>query len=109
MNTLADVIRSGLVPFCFISAWIFVALLGWSLWDTTRTSLNYAARMHQVPCAHCQFFTGEYRLKCTIHPLDALSEAAIGCPDYQDAIAFTQRVSVQTSHDCKKNDHACLL
>jgi hypothetical protein len=109
MSTLADILRSGLVPLCFISTWIFLTLLVWSLWETTRVSASYAARMRQVPCANCQFFTGEYRLKCTIHPSIALSEAAIGCPDYQDAIALKRGAAVPESRDSEKPDHVCLL
>jgi hypothetical protein len=38
--------------------------------------------MHQIPCAQCQYFSGNYLLKCPVHPQQALSEAAIGCPDF---------------------------
>jgi hypothetical protein len=38
--------------------------------------------MHQIPCSHCQFFTANYQLKCTVHPIEALTEEAIHCPDY---------------------------
>jgi hypothetical protein len=40
-------------------------------------------RLHQVPCSRCAYFTGEYRLKCAVHPCRALSELAIGCTDYE--------------------------
>jgi hypothetical protein len=39
--------------------------------------------MHEIPCNGCQFFTNDYRLKCTVHPQIANSEAAINCRDYQ--------------------------
>jgi hypothetical protein len=42
-------------------------------------------RLHQIPCTHCAFFTGDYRLKCTVHPCKALSEEAIDCLDYESA------------------------
>jgi hypothetical protein len=38
--------------------------------------------MHQIPCSRCGFFTNNYRLKCTVHPLAANTEAAIDCTDY---------------------------
>lgn len=41
-----------------------------------------AREMHRIPCADCQYFTGDYTLKCTVHPSTALSEDAINCPDY---------------------------
>jgi hypothetical protein len=40
-------------------------------------------RLHQVPCSRCAFYTGDYRLKCTVHPCKALSEEAIACLDYE--------------------------
>jgi RNA polymerase subunit RPABC4/transcription elongation factor Spt4 len=39
--------------------------------------------MHQIPCHNCQFFTNNYRLKCTVHPSIANTEEAIDCSDYQ--------------------------
>ncbi|WP_322744170.1 MULTISPECIES: hypothetical protein [unclassified Coleofasciculus] len=38
--------------------------------------------MHQIPCAYCQFFTNDHRLKCTVNPSIASSENAINCRDY---------------------------
>ena len=45
--------------------------------------INYLQRLHQIPCAKCAYFTGDYRLKCPINPQSALSEAAINCRDFQ--------------------------
>jgi hypothetical protein len=39
--------------------------------------------MHQIPCTGCQFFTDDYRLKCTVHPSKANTEEAIHCCDFQ--------------------------
>ena len=72
-----------LVPLCLVSAWAIVVLVGWSLWAALRDGVQNAQRMHQIPCANCEFFTGDYHLKCTVHPSRALSEAAIHCPDYE--------------------------
>lgn len=49
---------------------------------TARDGISYVKRMHQIPCPDCQFFTGDYQLKCALHPNSALSEAAIGCSDF---------------------------
>jgi hypothetical protein len=38
--------------------------------------------MHQIPCAKCQFFTNDHRLKCTVNPIIANTERAICCSDY---------------------------
>lgn len=75
-----------LVPICFVVAWGFVAMTGWHIFTTTRDGVRQAKRMHQIPCANCQFFTGDYNLKCTVHPMSALSEDAIECPDYSPSL-----------------------
>jgi len=52
-------------------------------WSTIRDSVSTSKRLHQIPCTNCQYFTGDYRLKCTVQPSIANSEAAIECSDYQ--------------------------
>ncbi len=80
---LIHAIQPFLVPICFFSAWTLVILFAWSLWTTIRDSVSTTKRMHQIPCPDCQFFTGDYRLKCTVQPSIATSEDAINCLDYQ--------------------------
>jgi len=80
---LVHAIQPLLVPICFFWAWTLVLLFAWSFWTTIRDSVSISKRMHQIPCADCQFFTGDYRLKCTVQPSIANSEAAISCLDYQ--------------------------
>ncbi len=58
-------------------------LVVWSLWTAARDSVAIAKQMHQVPCPGCQFFTDDYRLKCTVHPSIANTEEAIDCGDFQ--------------------------
>jgi hypothetical protein len=72
-----------LVPICFLSAWTLTILVVWSLWATARDSVTTAKQMHQIPCTNCQFFTDDYRLKCTVHPSIANTEEAINCGDFQ--------------------------
>ncbi|ALF54712.1 hypothetical protein ACX27_20760 [Nostoc piscinale CENA21] len=72
-----------LVPICFVVAWGLMILVAWSLWSTARDSVATAKQMHQIPCPGCQFFTDDYRLKCTVHPSVANTEEAINCMDYQ--------------------------
>jgi hypothetical protein len=71
-----------LVPICFVSAWLILFLVGWSLWTATRDTISRSRQMHQIPCAGCQFFTSDYHLKCTVHPSTAMTEDAIDCPDF---------------------------
>lgn len=71
------------VPICFVSAWVFMAAIAWTLGRAMGDTLAQAKQMHQIPCAHCQFFTNDHRLKCTVHPHYANSERAIDCLDYK--------------------------
>jgi hypothetical protein len=80
---LINSIQPLLVPICFICAWILVIMVAWSLWTAARDSVSTAKQMHQIPCTNCQFFTDDYRLKCTVHPSIANTEEAITCLDYQ--------------------------
>jgi hypothetical protein len=54
-----------------------------STWKTIKKDWHHLNRLHQIPCDRCIFFTGEYNLKCTVHPDKALNEDAIGCLDYR--------------------------
>ncbi len=71
-----------LVPLCLILAWGLVILFIWSIVAATIETVRRAQQMHQIPCAHCTFFTRDYHLKCPVQPTIALSEQAINCPDY---------------------------
>ena len=46
-------------------------------------AFNHVKKMHQIPCANCVYFTGNYCLKCTLHPTEAMSENAIACRDFE--------------------------
>ena len=56
---------------------VYKAILG------LRQGVNYLKRLHQIPCSKCVYFTGDYRLKCPVNPIVALSEEAINCRDFQ--------------------------
>jgi hypothetical protein len=80
---LVHTIRPFLVPVCFFCAWTLTIAIIWSLWTALRDTVTTSKRLHQIPCANCQYFTGDYRLKCTVQPSIANSEEAINCLDYQ--------------------------
>lgn len=80
---LVQLIRPALVPICCVAAWSFVGIGIWGLVAAVRDSLQRARRMHQIPCARCRYFSGNYLLKCPVHPDIALSETAIGCSDFE--------------------------
>jgi hypothetical protein len=83
ISFLINGIQQILVPVCFITAWTVIILFAWSIWSAARDSVTTAKQMHQIPCSGCQFFTDDYRLKCTVHPSIANTEEAISCIDYQ--------------------------
>lgn len=83
VHWLIWVIQPIVVPLCFVLAWVLVGLTAWSSWTAVRDGVSKAKQMHQIPCANCQFFTGDYRLKCPVRPVIALSEDAINCSDYE--------------------------
>lgn len=65
----------------FVGAYSLIGLAGWSLVSFLLEIVSTAKKMHQIPCTNCRFFTGDYRLKCTVNPHVANTEEAIGCPD----------------------------
>ncbi|PAX52259.1 hypothetical protein [Brunnivagina elsteri] len=82
ISTLINLIQPFLTPICFIGAWSLIFLVISSLWSAASDGVTTAKQMHQIPCANCQFFTTDYRLKCTVHPSIANTEEAITCLDY---------------------------
>ncbi|MBD2388871.1 hypothetical protein [Cylindrospermum sp. FACHB-282] len=83
ISLLIHGIQPLLIPICFVAAWSVIILLASSLWTAARDSVATAKQMHQIPCTNCQFFTADYRLKCTVRPSIANTEAAIDCSDFQ--------------------------
>ena len=81
-HQLIRAIQPILVPLCFVVAWVTFGLGAWGLWAAVRDSVRRAQQMHRIPCADCQYFSGNYLLKCPLHPKEALSEAAIDCRDF---------------------------
>lgn len=76
-------IKPFLAPVCFFVAWTVIILVVLNLWFAARDTWATAQQMHKIPCHNCQFFTNNYRLKCTVNPVIANTEAAINCFDYQ--------------------------
>ncbi|MGB3531953.1 MAG: hypothetical protein WBA13_00385 [Microcoleaceae cyanobacterium] len=53
------------------------------LLKTFQQGWKHLQQLHQIPCSRCAYFTGDYRLKCTVCPSQALTEEAIGCRDFE--------------------------
>lgn len=79
---LIHLLQPYLVPICFCITWGLITLLFLTIWSAIKESMATAKRLHQIPCANCQFSTNDYRLKCTVHPSMAHTESAINCLDY---------------------------
>lgn len=75
-----------MVFWCLCCAWGFMAFLVWNLWHALQRGVRQLQQLHQVPCDRCLFCTGDYRLKCTVHPTIAFSEEAIDCPDFESTV-----------------------
>jgi len=60
-----------------------IAVSGGAFWTTLQKGIQHLTRLHQIPCSRCVYFTGDYRLKCPVHPIEALTEDAIACRDYE--------------------------
>lgn len=58
----------------------------WRCLTVFKQGTNYIRQLHSIPCSQCAYFTGDYRLKCTVNPIVALTEEAIGCPDYEPTV-----------------------
>lgn len=76
-------IRPLLPVICIVMAWGFTALLLWNLVVTVRRSVESVRKLHSIPCAGCRYATCDYRLKCSVHPIEAFSEQAISCQDFE--------------------------
>lgn len=74
-----------LIPAPILSIGFFVSLpfVLWRFYNTFREGMSYVKRLHEIPCDRCVFFTGDYRLKCTVNPCKACSEEAINCLDFE--------------------------
>jgi hypothetical protein len=79
----ASLFKPLLLQLRVVGAFSIVSLCGWSLISCILDVIAQAKKMHQIPCTKCRFFTGDYRLKCTVNPSLANTEQAIGCGDYR--------------------------
>ena len=79
----ASLFKPVLLQLRFVGAFSIVTLCSWSLISCVLDVIAQTKKMHQIPCTKCRFFTGDYRLKCTVNPSVANTEQAIECNDYQ--------------------------
>ena len=71
----------------FIGFWVFLMILfSLSVVRAFKEGAEQVRKLHRIPCYKCDFFTNDYRLKCTVHPSLACSEEALGCMDFEPKI-----------------------
>jgi hypothetical protein len=95
------------IPLCPILICSLLIAFLLSICVAIRDGVIRLKRLHQVPCSHCAFFTGDYRLKCTVHPCKALSEEAIGCLDYEPMVTSPRTSCVNSRHFRAKSSARC--
>ena len=67
------------IIFC-IALWSIIGgFITWKILQGANQGINYLKKLHQIPCANCVYFTGDYRLKCTVEPIKAMTENALAC------------------------------
>ncbi|UBF26541.1 hypothetical protein K9N68_00565 [Kovacikia minuta CCNUW1] len=69
-------------------AWAIILLILANTWMIVGDFVKTTNRLHKIPCSNCKFFNNSSYLKCPVHPTTALTEAAIGCPDYLGGMAL---------------------
>lgn len=85
LDPVIQAIQPFLAPLGLVIAWTLIFMVGWIIWAAIRDTVQRAKVMHQIPCTHCEFFTNDHRLKCTLHPAIANTERAIDCSEYSPA------------------------
>jgi hypothetical protein len=66
-----------------LTAWGMLGLAIAQVYRMFTEGTAHAKRLHQIPCADCQYFSGNYTLKCALHPHRAGTEEAIDCRDFE--------------------------
>ncbi len=73
-----------MIAIFFISFWLFLMIVfSFTVVRAFKKGAEQLKKLHQIPCYKCDFFTNDYRLKCTVHPTIACSEEALGCTDFE--------------------------
>ncbi|MGB0563391.1 MAG: hypothetical protein ACPGVO_16540 [Spirulinaceae cyanobacterium] len=80
-------------PLFILGFWLVSVSFFLAIALAMRDGIQQLRRLHRVPCSRCAFYTGEYRLKCTVNPCQALTEEAIGCLDYEKRAPKTPGLS----------------
>ena len=66
-----------------ISIIVFVVAFLINLVKELNQHHSIQRRSRQFPCGKCCYFTGEPLLKCAVHPVEALTNEAMNCQDFE--------------------------
>lgn len=66
-----------------ICAWALLVLSFCRVFQTFVAGIKHIKKLHKIPCTNCEYFTNDYRLKCTVNPIKACTEDAICCVDFE--------------------------
>ncbi|MGD1913730.1 MAG: hypothetical protein ACFB2X_23710 [Rivularia sp. (in: cyanobacteria)] len=81
----------------FIGFWVFLMIIfSITVVRAFKQGAEQLKKLHQIPCYNCDFFTNDYRLKCTVNPVIACSEEALGCIDFEAKKIPSKKVSHPT-------------
>ncbi len=83
-------LRFGLIVMARLLVWGMMFRLAIDFVQVMRRNFASVRRLHSIPCAGCCYATGDYRLKCSVHPTSAFSEEAINCCDFAPSEATYQ-------------------
>ena len=72
--------------YCFCITLMFLFL--WSVSVALRERVHQIKRLPQIPCSDWEFFTYDYRLKCTARPWVACTQEASSCTDFEPKICL---------------------
>ncbi|PSR16715.1 hypothetical protein C8255_16405 [filamentous cyanobacterium CCP3] len=68
-----------------LGVWAMVLTFVLAVLLAVNDGLQRLRRLHQVPCFRCRYYTGSPYLKGPVRPVDAASEVALCCTDYEIA------------------------
>jgi hypothetical protein len=71
-----------LLPLWFAIVWVVLFFAFSEGFRFTQSRFKKLQPASRIPCKNCRFYTSSAYLKCAVNPLDAATERAIACSDY---------------------------
>jgi hypothetical protein len=90
-----------LLPLWFAIVWVVLFFAFSEGFRFTQSKLKKLQPASRIPCRHCRFYTSSAYLKCAVNPLDAATERAIACSDYDPKQIEDSNRSTHCNNDVK--------